>query len=146
VIVYAGLIGLGHQAGGFRARTVHEHTSRQEPCPQAGRGVACGRRGTPRGWLCDIRLTTPKAIAAANFNDAPVGSGPYTLDTKATTRGSVYTLVKNDSYWDSKTYPYKKLVLKVITSSTAALNALKTGQIDGSLVGETDYNEATDPA
>jgi peptide/nickel transport system substrate-binding protein len=93
--------------------------------------------------LCDIGLTTPKAIAAANFNDNPVGSGPYTLDTKATTRGSVYTLVKNDSYWDSKTYPYKKLVLKVITSSTAALNALKTGQIDGSLIGETDYNEAT---
>ena len=93
--------------------------------------------------LCDIRLTTPKAIEAAKFNDNPVGSGPYTLDAKATTSGSVYTLVKNDSYWNSQSYPYKKLVLKVITSDTAALNALKTGQIDGSLVGNATYNEAT---
>ena len=93
--------------------------------------------------LGEVRITTPKAIASGNLNDTPVGSGPYTLDAGATTRGSVYTFTKSESYWDTKTYPYKKLVMKVITSNTAAVNALKTGQIDGSLIESTTYNEAT---
>jgi ABC-type transport system substrate-binding protein len=72
----------------------------------------------------------------------PVGSGPYTLDTSATTRGSVYTFTKNPKYWDAKTFPYQKLVLKVLSSDTAAINALKTGQIDGSLITTTTLNQA----
>ncbi|MFJ6693145.1 ABC transporter substrate-binding protein [Streptomyces sp. NPDC091294] len=92
--------------------------------------------------LCDLKIASPDYLASDNRNKAPVGSGPYTLDASATTGGSVYTFVKNDSYWDTKTFPYKKLVVKVITSETATINALKTGQIDGSLITQATYSQA----
>jgi peptide/nickel transport system substrate-binding protein len=93
--------------------------------------------------LCNnLIITSAKAIKAGNLNKAPVGSGPYKLDAAATTRGSVYSFVKDESYWNAKSYPYKKLRIKVITNETAVVNALKTGQIDGSLIQEGSYNEA----
>jgi peptide/nickel transport system substrate-binding protein len=92
--------------------------------------------------LCEAKLASPKYLAGSDLNKAPVGSGPYTLDQSATTAGSVYTFVKNDAYWDAKSFPYKKLVLKVITNETASINALKTGQIDGSIITQATYNQA----
>jgi peptide/nickel transport system substrate-binding protein len=71
-----------------------------------------------------------------------VGSGPYIYDADASTQGSSYTLTKNPDYWDSETYPYEKLVLKVFTDNTAGLNALKTGQIDGILADASTVDEA----
>ncbi|MFF3851060.1 ABC transporter substrate-binding protein [Streptomyces sp. NPDC002328] len=88
------------------------------------------------------KLASPKYLAAGKVNKAPVGSGPYTLDQSATTSGSTYTFVKNNAYWDAKSFPYKKLVIKVIKNQTAALNALKTGQIDGTLIQQSMFNEA----
>jgi peptide/nickel transport system substrate-binding protein len=85
---------------------------------------ACNPKITPAAWL-----------AAKKF-DKPVGSGPYVLDTAASTTGSVYTFTKNENHWNAKNYPYKKLVVKVITSDTAAVSALKTGQIDATLVAQ----------
>lgn len=92
--------------------------------------------------LCELRLASPKYLASGHLNKAPVGSGPYTLDASATTAGSVYTFTRNDAYWDAKSFPYKKLVLKVITNETATINALKTGQIDGSLITQATYSQA----
>ena len=91
--------------------------------------------------MCESKIATPASIAEGKF-ETPVGSGPYTLDTSATTGGSVYTFVKNDSYWDSTNFPYKKLVLKVLESETASVNALKTQQINGSLLTTATYEEA----
>lgn len=89
-----------------------------------------------------IKVASPKYLKASNLNKAPVGSGPYTLDAAKTTRGSTYTFVKNEDFWDAKTFPYKKLVVKVLKNQTAALNALKTGQIDGTLIQQSMYKEA----
>ena len=91
--------------------------------------------------MCESKIGTPASIAEGKF-EAPVGSGPYTLDKSATTGGSVYTFVKNDSFWDSASFPYKKLVLKVLESETASINALKTQQINGSLITTATYEEA----
>ncbi|MDW8803606.1 ABC transporter substrate-binding protein [Streptomyces scabiei] len=91
---------------------------------------------------CDMRVSSPDYLASGDTNKAPGGSGPYTLDASATTRGSVYTFKKNEAFWDSKAYPYKKLVIKVIPNETAAINALKTGQIDGSLITQATYSQA----
>ncbi|OLT30805.1 hypothetical protein BJF79_09460 [Actinomadura sp. CNU-125] len=92
--------------------------------------------------LCDFLVASPKYLASGKTENAPVGSGPYVLDQSGTTRGSVYAFTKNESYWDAKNYPYKKLVIKVLTSESAVVNALRTGQIDGSLIQNTTYNEA----
>jgi len=94
---------------------------------------------------CNVPIMTPQTVASKNFT-TPVGSGPYTLDKAGTTTGSQYSFTKNDAYWDAKEYPYKKLVVKVITSDTAVLNALKTGQIDGSLITTATLNQAKSSA
>ena len=89
----------------------------------------CGPKIAPAAWL-----------TAGKF-DLPVGSGPYVLDPAKSTTGSVYTFTKNQSHWDAANYPYKNLVVKVITSDTAAVSALKTNQIDAILVEQPSVNE-----
>jgi peptide/nickel transport system substrate-binding protein len=91
--------------------------------------------------LCELTVTSADAIAAGNLDEAPIGSGPYTLDASRTTRGSVYTLTKRADYWDSATYPYQTLVFRVLESETAGINALKTGQIDGVLASAATIDE-----
>lgn len=91
--------------------------------------------------ICAPKVTTKALLDSGRVNDTPIGSGPYVLDTASTTRGSVYTFTKNESHWNAANYLYKKLVVKVIESETAAVSALKTGQIDGTLISAQSYNE-----
>jgi peptide/nickel transport system substrate-binding protein len=100
---------------------------------------------TAQGPVIDNKACAPK-IAPASFLaakkfDKPVGSGPYVLDAAASTTGSVYTFTKNENHWNAKNYPYKKLVVKVITSDTAAVSALKTSQIDATLVAQPSLSQ-----
>src|SRR6185503_1690849 len=95
---------------------------------------------TAQGPVIDNKACNPKIAPASFFAakkfDKPVGSGPYVFDAANSTSGSVYTFTKNENHWNAKNYPYKKLVVKVITSDTAAGSALKTGQIDATLVAQ----------
>ena len=99
----------------------------------------------PQGPIMDNKVCAPKIAPAtwlkAGKFDTPVGSGPYTLDAAGTTTGSVYSFTKNPDHWDTANYPYEKLAVKVVTSETAAVSALKTGQIDASLVPQASVNE-----
>lgn len=96
--------------------------------------------------LMDVRVCNPFLTSAAYLEAAdwrmPMGSGPYTLDTGATTAGSVYAFTKNDEFWDSESYPYERVEVRVLTDETAALNALKTGQIDGTVISAGSHEEA----
>lgn len=98
-------------------------------------------QATLKSKLCNPYIASAKWLSAGKF-DTPVGSGPYTLDTKATTTGSVYAFAKKDDYWDTKSFPFKKVLVKVLQNEAAALSALKTGQIDATLVGNTSVAEA----
>jgi peptide/nickel transport system substrate-binding protein len=89
---------------------------------------------------CNPRIV-PKSYLDAGKFDTPVGSGPYVLDADKTTTGSVYTLTKNEDHWNADNYPYQTLVVKVIKSGTAAVSALKTGQVDATLVDQNDVAE-----
>ena len=60
-------------------------------------------------------------------NRAPVGTGPYKFEKWDSGREIV--LSRNDNYWGKKPY-LDKIVYKVITDGTAALTALKAGEID----------------
>ncbi len=99
----------------------------------------------PQGPIMANKVCSPKIAPAAWWTagkfDTPVGSGPYVLDKANTTTGSVYSFTKNPNHWDAANYPYEKLVTKVITSDTAAVSALKTGQIDAVLVPQASVNE-----
>lgn len=74
-------------------------------------------------------VASPRAIAAGTLRTAPVGSGPYTLDARATTNGSTYAFVRNPDYWKPEDYPFDRVVLKVLTDNTAILNGLRAGQL-----------------
>ncbi|MGC5170042.1 ABC transporter substrate-binding protein [Microbacterium sp. DT81.1] len=92
--------------------------------------------------LCEPNISSSKAYESANLDTTVVGSGPYLYDADASTQGSNYVLKKNPDYWDSDTYPFENLELKVFTDNTAGLNALKTGQIDGILADASTVEEA----
>ncbi|MEU1340147.1 ABC transporter substrate-binding protein, partial [Streptomyces sp. NPDC005827] len=76
----------------------------------------------------------PKTMANKSTALNPVGSGPYTLDTKATVNGSVYVLDRRNDYWNKKAYPFKTVKIRVITDPTASANALKAGQTNSGTV------------
>ncbi|MFD3589842.1 ABC transporter substrate-binding protein [Streptomyces sp. NPDC058683] len=73
-------------------------------------------------------IASPKALDGTK---TPVGSGPYKLDTSATTAGQTYTYTRNPDYWNAKAFPYGKIVIKYLADPTARTNALLSGQLDG---------------
>lgn len=92
--------------------------------------------------MCEAQITSSEAVEGGEMDNTVVGSGPYIYDADASTQGSTYTLTKNPDYWDTDTYPFEKLVLKVFEDQTAGLNALKTGQINGILGSAATVDEA----
>ena len=93
--------------------------------------------------ICKTPITTKALLESGQVNDTPVGSGPYLYDASASTRGSIYKFTKNPDHWNADHYPYEHLELRVIESETATVSALKTGQIDGSLVTPQNLDEIT---
>jgi peptide/nickel transport system substrate-binding protein len=79
-------------------------------------------------------MASPKAIEDGSLKNGPVGTGPYTLDSGATTAGSQYTFVRNKAYWNAEAFPFDKIVFKPLNDPTAVLNALRSGQVDGALM------------
>src|SRR5205814_3650265 len=60
-------------------------------------------------------------------NRAPVCTGPYKLDKWETGREIV--LLRNENYWGEKPH-LDRIVYRIITDSTTALAALKSGEVD----------------
>ena len=94
--------------------------------PQAGpdknladeAGVIVGKNG----------VADPDSLATT-----PDGSGPYTLDEGKTTRGSSYTLTKNDEAWNADAFAFDTVVFKTIIDDQALANAVVSGQADVAL-------------
>lgn len=74
-------------------------------------------------------IGSPKAVAAGTLATKTDGAGPYMLDTAATVPGATYTFVPNPYYWNKAAVHWAKVVIKVIASPTATLQALQTGQV-----------------
>jgi peptide/nickel transport system substrate-binding protein len=81
-----------------------------------------------------VFLVLPKHVYqykdASEFNKRisnPVGSGPYVFEKWNV--GQQVVLRKNDNYWDKKP-SIEKIVFKFITNNTAALQALRSNDID----------------
>lgn len=84
-------------------------------------------------------VASEKSLTASNVATAPVGSGPYKLDTASTVSGSSYVFTANPDYWDKSLQHYKKLVIDVYSTEAAALNAVKSGEANA--VKLTDNND-----
>jgi peptide/nickel transport system substrate-binding protein len=74
-------------------------------------------------------IGSPKAVQAHTLATKTDGAGPYMLDAAATVAGATYTYVPNPYYWDKSAVRWKKVIIKVIASPTAALEALQTGEV-----------------
>jgi peptide/nickel transport system substrate-binding protein len=70
-------------------------------------------------------LKDTAALGAKTF-----GAGPYELDAAETVSGSTYTYTPNPYYYDKSQVHWKKVVIKVIESAQAILDALKTGEVN----------------
>ncbi|MFA5422642.1 MAG: peptide-binding protein [Phycisphaerae bacterium] len=67
------------------------------------------------------------AMEFNNWRTNPIGSGPYVFERWDV--GQQIVLTRNENYWGEKPN-IKKIVFKYITNATAALQALKTGDVD----------------
>ncbi|MFT4305409.1 MAG: ABC transporter substrate-binding protein [Microbacterium sp.] len=65
-----------------------------------------------------------------------VGSGPYVYDAADSVSGTTYTYTKNPDYWNPDLQHYDKVVVNVLTDTTAALNAIKAGEANGVKIGD----------
>lgn len=74
---------------------------------------------------------SPAQFDAPDAEVVPVGSGPYTLDTKATVPGSRYVYHANPRYWAPEIRHYRKLIINVYDQEPTIVNAIATGEING---------------
>lgn len=57
------------------------------------------------------------------------GAGPYVLDTGATIANDTYVYVPNTKYWDQSKIKWKGVKIKVVANATAALQAVRSGEV-----------------
>jgi peptide/nickel transport system substrate-binding protein len=82
-------------------------------------------QNTDLGWIISpTGLASPSALGSSTH-----GAGPYMLDTADTIANSKYVYVRNPYYYDKSAVHWSKVVIEVITTPSAALAALDTGQV-----------------
>lgn len=75
-------------------------------------------------------ISTAGLADTASLANATFGAGPYVYDAASSVTGDHYTYVPNKNYYDQGRIHFDKVVVKVIASTTSALSALKSGQVD----------------
>ncbi|MGY1812354.1 ABC transporter substrate-binding protein [Blastococcus sp. SYSU D00820] len=83
-------------------------------------------------------MASPAALSSPDLATAPVGSGPYVLDQDASTAGSTYVFTRNEDYWNAEAYPYDSVEVRYLDDTTAILNGLRSGEINGVSAGTSD--------
>ena len=73
-------------------------------------------------------------------NRSPVGSGPFKFEEWRT--GQMISLVRNDDYYGEKAH-LDRIIFKVIPDGSAALNALKTGELDEMRITQIQWETQT---
>jgi peptide/nickel transport system substrate-binding protein len=95
----------------------------------------------PGGILEKLQLllmVSPEALKdRETLAEHPVGTGPYTLDSEATTFGVEYVCERVDDYWDVESFPFQTIIVRQYPDIVSATNALKSGQIDMTLIDAT---------
>ncbi|MDQ4490145.1 ABC transporter substrate-binding protein [Sinomonas sp. ASV486] len=79
-------------------------------------------------------MESPKAIGTPEVKTGPVGSGPYIMDKATSVAGSQYVFTANPNYWNKNLQKFSKVTLKYLQDPTARVNAIVSGQVDGTLL------------
>jgi peptide/nickel transport system substrate-binding protein len=76
-------------------------------------------------------IGSPKAIAnAAALGTHTDGAGKYIAVPSQSIAGSTYVFTPNPNYYDQSKVSFSKVVVKIITSVTTMIEAIKSGQIN----------------
>lgn len=75
-------------------------------------------------------MQAPSTIGTEAAKTQPVGTGMYVFDKAASQIGSTYVFKSNPNYWNKGVRKFSNLTIKVISDQTAAVNAIKAGQVD----------------
>jgi peptide/nickel transport system substrate-binding protein len=75
-------------------------------------------------------IGSPDQLGTDALASAPVGSGPYEMDTTASVAGNQYVFTARDDYWNPELQHWDEIVLKVLSDPAARVNALASGQVD----------------
>ena len=87
-------------------------------------------------------MASEKSLTAEDVATNPVGSGPYVLDLDNTVSGDTYTYTANPDYWNPDIVEFDVIVIKTMTDATARLNAVKSGQVQGTPLDLTQVEDA----
>ncbi len=89
-------------------------------------------------WSSLVWIPSPTAVAAEgdNFANAPVGAGPFMLESRVP--GSTTTLTKNPNYWQAGLPKLDTLVVQTVTDPQQATDTVITG-------GAQAYANTPDP-
>jgi peptide/nickel transport system substrate-binding protein len=75
-------------------------------------------------------IGSPEQLGTDDMTAAPVGSGPYEMDTSASVPGNQYVFTAREDYWNPDLQHWDQIVLKVLSDPAARVNALASGQVD----------------
>lgn len=91
-------------------------------------------------------MVSPAAFDSPDLGRLPVGAGAYVLDEKATVAGSTWVYTKNPDYWDPEAQTLDRIELVVIDSSQQRVAAMRTGQVDASMIGDAEERDSYEQA
>jgi peptide/nickel transport system substrate-binding protein len=75
-------------------------------------------------------VASPATFDAEDAATNPIGTGPYILDAGASVVGTSYVFDKNPDYWNPEVQHYDSLTINVLSDPTAAVNAIKAGEVN----------------
>jgi peptide/nickel transport system substrate-binding protein len=88
-----------------------------------------------------VSIISPASIPDDPEDGEPAaGTGPYVLDELTPETSAV--LVRNPGYWNPEAYDFDTITFKAFEDTVAALNALRTGQVDATAIDATAAGEA----
>ncbi|QDQ97079.1 hypothetical protein FO059_06705 [Tomitella fengzijianii] len=86
-------------------------------------------------------MASPAALGTDALATAPVGSGPYLLDTAGAQNG-VDRFVRNPDYRDPSAYPFDEVEVHEISDSNTVINGLTVGQLDAGVIVSPDMADS----
>jgi ABC-type transport system substrate-binding protein len=92
-----------------------------------------------------LSMVSPKSLADGSLKTAPVGTGPYVYDGKASVSGSKHVFKFYDKYYAPDTVGPASIEISYLPDDAARLNALLSGQIDA-VIGDTAQRNAAEGA